>query len=125
MEFTEQHKKRLLGYYLKNISHIASREYQERVWIRAEGPEVDDFTETVCYFFDLGDPILENYKEYKISEEQYQILLKFRNFFESFVDLDDRPYLEKDFIDTPEWQSVMNRAKEVLQAFHYQEEKEV
>ncbi len=122
MEFTEQHKKRLLGYYLKNISHIASREYQERVWIRAEGPECDDFTETVCHFFDDGDPILKQYKSYKITEEQYRILLNFRNFFESFFESDDRPYLAEDFIDTLEWQNVMNRAKEVLQAFRYQEE---
>ena len=123
MGLTEKDRKYILQEHLKVISEIASKEYQERVWLNPKMDEVDDFSETVCCFFDLNDPIIEEYKAYNITEEQYQILLQFRNFFEAFADSSDRPYLEKDFIDTPEWQSVMNMAKEVLQAFTYQEEK--
>ena len=72
--------------HLRNISHISDKQYQQRVWILGKGPEVDDFTETVCHFFDDGDPILKSYKKYGITENQYQIMLKFRNEFEKFCD---------------------------------------
>ena len=119
MKLKEEDKKYILNEHLRNISHIASKEYQRRVWIRGEGAEVNDFDETVCYFFDIGDPILDKYKEYKITDKQYQLLVQFRNFFESFVD-GDRPYLPEDFINTPEWERIVHLAKDVLKAFDYQ-----
>ncbi len=119
MAYTKEHKRYILDQFLDIISCISDQEYQKRVWIRGEGPEVDDFDETSCHFFDDGDPILKKYKEYNITEKQYQLLVQFRDFFESFVD-GDRPYLPKDFINTPEWERIMNSAKEVLKAFDYQ-----
>ncbi len=62
MKLKEEDKKYILNKHLRNISHIASKEYQEMVWIRGEGPEVDDFDETACHFFDDRDPILKNIK---------------------------------------------------------------
>ena len=120
MAYTEEDKKYILNQHLRNISGIGDKEYQKKVWIRGEGPEVDDFDETVCYFFDNGDHILENYQDYKITESQYNILKNFRDEFESFNDGDHRPYLPEEFIDTPEWEKIMNMAKEVLKAFDYQ-----
>ena len=120
MAYTEEDKKYILNKHLRNISGIGDKEYQKKVWIRGEGPEVDDFDETVCYFFDNGDHILENYQDYKITESQYNILKNFRDEFESFNDGDHRPYLPEEFIDTPEWEKIMNMAKEVLKAFDYQ-----
>ena len=117
MELTEEDRKYILNEYLRNISHIASREYQKRVWISGEGPEVDDFDETVCHFFDDGDPILKKYKEYQITEKQYQLLIHFRKEFQEFSGENDFP---EEFIDTQEWEEVMKSAKEVLLAFDYQ-----
>ena len=116
MRLTEEDKKYILNEFLRSISHISDKEYQKRVWIRGEGPEVDDFDETICSFFDDGDPILERYKEYGITESQYQLLIKFRNVFEKFID-GPRPYLPQDFIDTLEWARIMEMANEVLVAF--------
>lgn len=118
MKLSEEDKKYILNEHLRNISHIANKEYQKRVWIRGEGPEVDDFDETVCHFFDDGDPVLEKYKEYNITEKQYQLLVQFRDSFESFID-GPRPYLPEDFINTPEWEQIMNLAEDVLKAFDY------
>jgi len=39
LKLTEEDKKYILYEHLRNISHIASKEYQKRVWIRGEGPE--------------------------------------------------------------------------------------
>lgn len=117
MAFPKGDKKRILNEFLRRISHISDKEYQERVWIQGKGPEIDDFDETCCHFFDDGDPILERYKEYAITETQYDLLKKFRNRFSDFADDND---LAWEFINTPEWEQIMGMAKEVLQAFNYQ-----
>lgn len=110
-------RKQILISVLETIHGISDKEYQKRVWIRGEGPECDDFTETACHFFGDGDPMLENYKDFGITESQYEILKKFRDEFRSFSKNHDLP---PDFTDDPEWGKIMELAKEVLEAFNYQ-----
>lgn len=116
MQLSEDDKKYILKEYLRNIFHISDKEYQKRVWIEGKGPEVDDFTETTCHFFDDGDPILQNYKDYNISDFQYKSLVQLRNNFEKFSDEHDYP---EEFIDSPEWDEIVTMAKDVLEAFKY------
>ena len=111
-------RKQIMETLMRIVEHISDKEYQERVWIRGEGPEVDDFDETVCHFYQEGDGVLEKYKDFKVTETQYQLLKKFRNEFKAFSDANDLP---QEFIDTPEWEKIMNLAKEVLRAFNYKE----
>lgn len=116
---TEEQRKHILNELLLGISNISNKEYQQRVWIRGEGLDGHDFTEAVCLFFDYQEMISEDYHSYPITETQYQLLMRFRDIFEEFVDDSQRPYLESEFIDTPEWQKIMDMAKEVLVAFKY------
>jgi hypothetical protein len=109
-------RKQILETFIRIMDHIADKDYQKRVWIRGTGPEVDDFNETVCHFSQEGDGIIKDYKDFGITEAQYQLLVKFRDEFEVFADENDFP---QEFIDTPEWANIMNRAKEVLEAFNY------
>ena len=117
-------RKTILEGFLITVCIISDKSFQERIWIRGEGPEVDDFTETVCDFFDLGECIFDRYEEYNLTEQQQEILEAFRKKFETFVDWDDRPYLPQEFIDTPEWEEIMHMAKEVLKAFNFQKNKD-
>ena len=117
---TDEQRKYILNEHLRNISHISNKEHQRRVWNGGEGP---DFSEACCHFFDDGDPILRHYRDFWITDGQYQILKQFRDQFEAFADADDRPYLPEEFIDTPEWDEITKMAKEVLQAFHYGSDK--
>jgi hypothetical protein len=112
----EINRKQILESFLETTEGISDKEYQKKVWIRGEGPEVDDFDETCCHFFDIGDPILKKYKDFGLTEHQYQVLKKFRDQFEIFSDENDFPEL---FIDTPEWAKIINMAKDVLKAFNY------
>lgn len=107
----------VLNDFLGVIAGISDKSYQERIWIRGEGPECDDFTETVCFFFELGDFILNNYRAYGITDQQYYHLIKFRADFEKFS---NRQSWAPEFIDTPEWAEIMEKAKEVLKAFNFQ-----
>ena len=110
-------RKQILDSFLENLKDISDKEYQKRVWIKGHGPECDDFTETVCDFFDLGEYIFDNYKGYPITEQQQKLLDKFRKEFKAFSEKNDFP---EEFIETPEWERIMNLAKEVLKAFNYQ-----
>jgi len=113
---TNEDKKYILLSLLENIEDISDKEYQSRVWIRGEGPEADDFTETVCLFFDYGEGIIEEYREFGITESQYKILKEFSDQFEEFSDNNDFP---EEFIDTPQWQEIVDLAEGVLKAFNY------
>jgi hypothetical protein len=114
---TEEDKKYILNQFLINISGISDKEYQKRVWIRGEGPECDDFDETVCQFLDSWRFISEKYQDFQITDPQYQLLKEFREKFEVFA---DDNYWPPEFIDSPEWEKIMEMAKNVLNAFNFQ-----
>lgn len=117
---TNEEKKQILAFFLEIIEGISNKDYQRRIWILGEGPEVDDFTETTCHFFEEGDSIIEKYADFGITTKQYKILLQFRNEFNTFVK-GPRPggYLPQEFINTAEWTKMTNMAKDVLKAFNY------
>ena len=64
----EINRKQILLSLLETIEGISDKNYQNRVWIKGIGPEVDDFEETVNYFFDIGNPLLENYQEFGLTK---------------------------------------------------------
>jgi hypothetical protein len=113
---TTDDKKYILSEYLRNIHHISDKEYQRRAWINGEPPGTD-FDEAVCQFADIGDPILENYQDFGITDDQYQILRKLRDKFGVFWEENGWP---PEFIDTPEWNEIIEMAKAVLAAFSFQ-----
>jgi len=114
---TDEVKKNILSELLKTIKMISDKEYQQRVWIRIEGPEINDFSETCCFFFDEADWVIDNYQDFGLSQSQYQILKSFYDEFDIFADNNS---CEQEFIDTPEWARIRSLAKAVLEAFDYQ-----
>ena len=86
MKLTNEAKRDILDLVLGRVAAIADIEYQKRVWIRGEGPEVDDFDETACHFLHEGTGILDKYKDFEITRVQYQQLKKLRDKFKDFSD---------------------------------------
>jgi|JI9StandDraft_2_1071091.scaffolds.fasta_scaffold594916_1 hypothetical protein len=123
MKKDKETRKDILNFVLDNIYWISDKAYQERVWIKGIGPECNSFDDVVCDFFGDGDPLLENYKDYPLTDAQYRILMAFHQEFNAFC---RGPrfeyYLPELFIDTPEWTKITERAKEVLKAFNYKKE---
>lgn len=118
MEYDEETKKSILRELLMVLTRFSDKEYQKRVWIRAEGPECDDFDEAANQFFDVADPILEEYKDFQIMENQQNLLMEFRHKLDLF-NRGERPYSPEEFIDTREWGEIVEIAKNVLRAFEY------
>lgn len=115
MDFSTEAKKQILEGFVDIISRFASKSYQNRIWIRGEGPEVDAFDDAVCDYFGQSGSILFNYKEFGVNEMQYHLLKKFENAFQKFSDKNDYPEL---FIDDPEWAEIIEMAKDILKAFN-------
>jgi hypothetical protein len=115
MQLSDENKKQILWGFIDIFTRISNKEYQKRIWIKGEGPEVDDFDDTVCDFFGECDSILENYKDFGITDNQYDLLVGFRDEFERFSRRHDLP---PDFIEYPEWGKITEMAKEVLKAFN-------
>lgn len=108
----------MLKSLLQFVDRIADRNYQKRVWERVEGPECDDFDETMVYFFDESEPILRDYKKFGISDSQHQLLLKMRDALDVFSD--EMMYLPAEkIIYDPRWGEIQDMAKDVLKAFSY------
>ncbi len=117
-------RKQILASCLEIVEGIYDKEYQKRVWIRGEGPEVDDFDETVCNFFQDGNGIIQNYKDFGITNTQYELLVKFRDEFGAFCDGPALQYYPpQEFIDRPEWEKITEMAQEVLKAFDYKKKR--
>jgi hypothetical protein len=102
--------------FLKLIFFISDKDFQKRVWIKGIGPERIDYDETIEFFFADVAQIIHNYEEYGINENQYQLL---KEFYHLLDDFSDKNYIPFEFIDTPEWQHVVDEAKKVLEAFNY------
>ncbi len=113
MNLSESDRNAIIDGYVNVVTRISDIEYQKRVWIKGEGPECDDFDETVCQFFDISDPLLSNFKNFNFSQQQLTLLKEFSNDFRKFS---EKNYLPEEFIDSPDWKKIIQSAQKVLQS---------
>ncbi|MEI8300775.1 MAG: hypothetical protein WCG10_04085 [Chlamydiota bacterium] len=118
----DQIRAQILEEFLKNIGCIADEQYQQRVWVRAEGPECNDIHDAVCDFFDDGNPILEKYQDYGITSSQLNALWTLHRELSEFTDMEGvcNPYKSTEkLVQMPKWQEIRNLAKQVLEEFNF------
>jgi len=112
-------RRQILDSFIENIAGMSDKKYQERVWVRAEGPECDDIDDTICDFFD-EDYVLEKYQDFGITEKQYELLMKLHGKLRKFTDTYGVYSSEKStekLIVLPQWQEIRDLSKKVLKAF--------
>ncbi len=115
-------RKQILEEFLKNIACLSDKNYQERVWIRAEGPECDDIDDTVCDFFDDGDFILKERKSFEITDNQLDALTKLYEKLRIFADDFEIYSPDKSteiLLKNPAWGEIRDLAKTTLSTFNY------
>jgi hypothetical protein len=123
MTLTEENKRDIIEAFIETFTRFSDKDYQRRIWVKGEGPECDDFTETICQLYDIGYPILEDYKNFGITNSQYQLLKQFLNELDVFrYGPIRRNHLPQEFIESPEWETITKLAQEVLIAFNYQKD---
>ena len=110
----QPNRKTRMDELLFEIKGISDKEYQRRVWIRGEGPEVDDFDEAVIRYSHAADMFFKEYKECDVSDMQFNLIMQFHTQFKKFWQDNDLPQM---FIDTPQWTKITNLAKNVLKSF--------
>jgi hypothetical protein len=118
MNLSNEKKKQILEGFMDIFTRIASKEYQKRTWINGEGPEVDDFDETVNDFFGECDSIIDHRTEFGISDAQYDLLVNFRDDFDQFI-IASRKSIPYKFINTIEWDKLRKLSETILTAFNY------
>ena len=102
--------------YLDTVQSGASLSYQKRIWIKHEGPEVEDFQEFLCFLGDFGLHLDE--KQYKLSKHQLKLISEYSKMVRYFhLNYSS----EEEFIETPEWANAIKKANEILNAFGVKE----
>lgn len=112
-------RKQMLISLLETIEGISDKDYQLRIWVRGEGPEVDDFEESSMYFSENEELISKNPHEFNVSDIQLNLLHQLREELDKFYYTIGLEHPPGDFIDTPEWTHITEVAKEILKAFHW------
>lgn len=105
---------------LSVVCDLADVDYQERVWVRRQGPETDSSTEAICRLFDdydLEGFLAECARKRRLSEDQLEALSTFAAAAERFVRHDDGRIDDAARIANPEWQELRALARRTLEPF--------
>lgn len=103
---------------LSVVQNFADADYQERVWVRGEGPEADSLTEAYCGIFDDYDIegfILQCVQYSQLSGDQLNSLRLLRDALKEFGFDDQQP--DKIVIGDPAWTVVRELAASTLEKF--------
>jgi hypothetical protein len=108
-----------LTHILEAIRDLADEDYQERVWVRGEGSEVDSSTEAVCRLiddYDLPTFLVEAAKKAWISKHQLTALEKLDAALTCYA-INGEDAGDATRIQTPERQRIRKLAKATLETF--------
>jgi hypothetical protein len=109
-----------LRHILEATRDLADERYQERVWVRDEGPEVDSSTEAVCRLvddYDLRAFLDEAAERAWVSSEQLAALRKLHAALARCAgngeDTDDASTIQ-----SPAWQKIRKACQGAARSFH-------
>ena len=104
---------------LEATRDLADERYQQRVWVRGEGPEVDSSTEAVCRLvddYDLATFLDEAAKNAWVSKDQIAALQRLdvalARHASNGEDADDATRIQ-----SPGWKRIRKLARATLEAF--------
>jgi len=105
---------------LNNIQCLASKSFQERVWLQRIGPTVIDYNEAILMYYSSMPKIeaetLERLKT-SFNEEEIGKLMKFHRLLNNFIDTVGWELSHKELLENKEWINVREEAKKVCDYF--------
>lgn len=96
------------------ISHLGDPAYQDRVWIKHEGKEVDDYDEATMRFMERCEDMFAHPNSYEGMDSVIQVSL--RKLYDKICDFDDTianqfpEGKEYEMINTLEWREIQSLA---------------
>ena len=103
---------------LAAIRDLGDAAYQERVWVRAEGPEVDSSAEAICRLyddFDLAGFLAEDRQQHWLSADEHAALQAFAAALSDSIATDDEETSDATRVATPEWHALRKLARRTLE----------
>jgi hypothetical protein len=104
---------------LEATRDLADEHYQERVWVRGEGPEVDSSTEALSRLiddYDLASFLAEAAEKGWISNEQLAALRRLHAMLARYA-INGENADDASIIQSPKWQRIRKLATATLKAF--------
>ena len=105
---------------LAAIRDLGDAAYQERVWVRAEGPEVDSSAEAICRLsddLDLAGFLAQDRQRRWLPSDEHAALQTFAAALNDYVATDDDETNDATRVATPEWLALRKLARTTLDAF--------
>jgi hypothetical protein len=105
---------------LEAIGDLADERYQEGVWVRGEGPEVDSSTEAICRLvddYDLRAFLDEAAERAWVSSEQLAALRKLHAALARYA-INGENADDATRIQSPGWHKICELAKSDARGFH-------
>ena len=105
---------------LAAIRDLGDAAYQERVWVRAEGPEVNSSAEAICRLhddFDLAGFLAQDRQRHWLPAEEHAALQTFAATLGDYIATDDDETSDATRLATPEWLVLRQLARRTLEVF--------
>jgi hypothetical protein len=104
---------------LEVLDEFSSQEFQERVWLNGQGPEVSSYEEAMCRLFDdlgFSEIIDVEWRQVGLSESAVIIMRIFRDKLLEFDN--DVPEIPRpqDVLDRASWQNIRDAAFEAARS---------
>lgn len=102
---------------LSVVSEIASKRYQEEVWLGKQDRHVSSWEEVVCNFFDDydADGFIHTYlKDDEYSTEKVSAFTGFRDSLDSYVKSQPSRVNSADIMNDPGWERIRTQAQKLL-----------
>jgi hypothetical protein len=111
-------RKKMLSNIYGVLKNLSDKEYQERVWLRGEGPEVSSYEELINTLFDdfYFDELLEDNNPYNISQALFDKLINLRLKLNNYNDKDSDGNIKEviQILNDSEWIKIQKLSSEVL-----------
>lgn len=70
MKISDKSKLRITESVLDSIKMLTDKEFQERVWVRFEGPEIYSYADFICDFFPLLEMMIDDSFGFNLTKKQ-------------------------------------------------------
>ena len=97
--------------FFELLEIISDKSFQERIWVKGEGPEVSCSDEVLDFFLEYTEYALGNSEDWRFTKEQLELLSELKA---KVVEYNKRcPETDAEIVVDPKWDEIRKFAKVV------------